>query len=199
MPMCYISRSANFFLIFVSCMLHYSAALSQGSADNVTLTEKFEREFAQSAVVNRWREDRDFVTPILPLKAAAMSKAGFDRDEIITEISVRRAEWEAQQGTGLRADWRVDEDYKILIRHGGALAGLAAGSQAGVDLSAVGEAVADVGILTYEQFARDGEVQEASRQLGLQYDTVRRSEDQIAGFVTDVYSESELFKEVYEE
>lgn len=199
MPISYISRTALAVLVSVSVIFSYSAALSQDTADTAALTERFEREFAQSAVVNRWREDRDFVTPILMLKAAAMSKAGFDRDEIVNEISTRRAEWEARQGTGLRADWQVDEDYKILIRHGGALAGLAAGSRAGVDLSAVGEAVADVGILTYEQFARDGEVQEASRQLGLQYDTVRRSEDQIAGFVTDVYSESDLFKEIYEE
>lgn len=199
MPTNCISRTVLAVIVSCSIVFSYSAALSQDTADSAALTARFEREFAQSAVVNRWREDRDFVTPILMLKAAAMSKAGFDRDEIVTEISTRRAEWEAQQGTGLRADWQVDEDYRILIRHGGALAGLAAGSRAGVDLSAVGEAVADVGILTYEQFARDGEVQEASRQLGLQYDTVRRSEDQIAGFVTDVYSESELFKEIYEE
>lgn len=200
MPENSVAKSAIFWIIFSFGIVSVSSSATAQEAESAAPTvDSLEREFARAAVVNRWREDRDLVTPILMLKAAAMSKAGFGREEIVTELSTRRAEWEAEQGTGLRADWEVDEDYRILIRHGGALAGLAARSGVGVDLSAVSGAAADIGILTYEQFARDGEVQEASRQLGLRYDTVRRSEDQIAGLVADVYSENDLFRQIYDE
>lgn len=155
-----------------------------------------ERAYSQEALSARLRRDRDPALGVLLLKAVALAKNGRTRNEIILAITEARQAWEITKATGLRQDWEIDEDYTTLIRHVGALAGASYDPVRG---SILGEAAADIGIMTTEAFMRDGEILAASRRLGVTYGTIRQSEEMLTKLVYERYRDDPIFREVYDE
>jgi hypothetical protein len=162
---------------------------------NAELPQAFTKAYAREALIDRWRRDRDPMQAVLLFKAAIMAEGGASRDAIVTELAATRNKWMADQNAGQRADWQIDEDYKTMIRHAGAIASSRVDDTTGAAI----EAGSDLLIMTTESLLKDGEVQAASREMGLTYRSVRESEETIAEMVMTNFEKYPTLREVWDE
>ena len=174
-----------------------STIAQQSNIDPQTAEERVRRDYTKVAMMQHWHLNDDYVTPLTLLKAASMAREGKDRDDMIVAVTSLRQQYESIQDAG-RGEWQVSEDYKAMIRHGGALAGMVLEHYTPTpQIGNIVEIVADVGIMTYENLAHDSKVIEASKVVGAMYHDVANAESHIADLVADTWDKYPVFREVY--
>lgn len=160
------------------------------------------RIYAKEAMIDRWRRgEPGLALPVIMSRVAAKSLEGVSRRELVDMSTSLTSEFRRVESAALENNWNVDENYKMVVGHLGAVAGVAieAGTKLPTGGSTAGSAIADFSVTGYESLVRSQEVQKASQQLGARVTSVRASEEGLAELVFRAFEISPAFREVYDE